>query len=196
MRNRIVALALVVFIPLSVAHAQRGGRGAGGGGGGVQRGGAQRGGGRGGRGNEAARFPSASELKRYNPADLLVSEKKKLSLSEMQIASLTTLKQTITDRNAAFLAHYDTLEKAYKPDPVPPPYGRDKDELNQAKVLRAMIDTLQVRRILDVADAIAVVTDDNARHLAAQFLMKQETEFRSRLPQPPPRDYLAPPGGR
>lgn len=145
---------------------------------------------------EAARFPSASELRRFNPAALLVDEKKKLALSDAQITLLTILKQTIVDRNAAFMAHYDSLERAYKPDPVPPPYGRDKDELNQAKHLRALIDSLQVRRLLDVADAIAVVTDDNARLVAAQFLMKQEAEFRAKLPQPPPRDYLAPPGGR
>ena len=194
MRHRLVALALLLLVPLSVTHAQRGGRGGGGGGGASGRGGGR--GGAMGRGNEAARFPKASDLKRFNPAELLASEKKKLTLSDMQVASLTTLKQTINDRNAAFLAHFDTLEQAYKPDPVPPPYGRDKDELNQAKVLRAMIDTLQVRRLLDVADAIAVVTDDNARLLAAQFLMKQEADFRSRLPLPPARDYLAPPEGR
>ena len=190
MRHRVAALALVVLIPFAAVHAQRGGGNRGGG----MPGG--RGGGMGGRNLDAARFPNASQLRRFNPAELLAGEKKKLLLSDVQVASLNTLKQTITDRNAAFLARYDSLVKAYKPDPVPSPYGRDKEELNQAKVLRAMLDTLQVRRLLDVADAMSVVTDENARQIAAQFLVKQEAEFRSVLPQPPARDYLAPPGGR
>lgn len=186
MRYRTVALALILLAPISVSHAQRGGRGSGGGGRGQMMG----------RGNEAAQFPSASQLRRYNPADLLAGERKKLMLSDVQVASMNTLKQTITNRNAEFLARYDTLQHAYKPDPVPPPYGRDKAELNQAKVLRAMIDTVQVRRLLDIVDAMSVVTDDNARPIAAQLIMKQETDFRSLLPAPPPRDYLALPGGR
>jgi len=188
MRHRTVALALalVLVVPPSVSQAQRG-RGMNG---------------SGGRGEmmsrslDAARFPSASQLRRFNPAELLAGDKKKLMLSDLQVASLSTLKQTINDRNAEFLARYDTLEKAYKPDPVPPPYGRDKAELNQAKVLRAMLDTVQVRRLLDIADAMSVVTDDKSRLLAAQLLMKQEADFRTLLPAPPARDYLAPPGGR
>lgn len=187
MRHRTVALALALLVPCSVIHAQRGGRGMSGSGGRGEMGG---------RNLDAARFPSASQLRRFNPAELLAGDKKKLMLSDIQVASLTTLKQTITDRNAEFLARYDTLERAYKPDPVPPPYGRDKAELAQAKVLRAMLDTVQVRRLLDMADAMAVITSDNSRLQAAELLMKQEADFRTLLPAPPPRDYLAPPGGR
>lgn len=185
----IFALALVAM-PLSLAHAQRGGGGGGGGmgggmGGAGGGGGMGRGGGMGGRGGmemPQLRFPSANDLKKFNPADLLVDKKKDLKLSENQVATLTTLRDAITARNAAFLAQYDSAQRKYKPDALPGPYGLDDETKKQIKDLRTFIDSLNVRRLVDVTEALAVVTDEAPRHAAAILLVKQEDEYRAKLP--------------
>ena len=58
-----------------------------------------------------------------------------------------------------------------------------------------MLDTLAVRRLIDVAESLSLVTDEAAREKAAEFLVKQEQEYRAKLPGMGPRDYLAPRGG-
>ena len=60
--------------------------------------------------------PTDADLKKFNPAELLANKKKDLKLADPQVTTLTALKQTINDRNAPFMAHYDSLQRAFKPD--------------------------------------------------------------------------------
>ena len=182
MRIRLGHLAVLLAIPLTIAGAQR--RGGGGGGGGGLGGGRR---GRGGYGGAAqpVRFPTASDLNKYNPASLLIDKKKSLTLSEAQVATLNSLRDSITSRNGDLMSHYDSVQRAYKPPTTPSREAPDRESMDQATHLRALIDSLQVRRLLDVSDALAVVTDAKARQQAAELLMKQEQDYHTKLPPPP-----------
>ena len=84
-----------------------GGRGGGMGGG--------RGGGGMGRTVEAPPNPSAKDVEKQDPVQLLLDKHKKLKLDKDQITALHTLDATLRSQNAPYYHRVDSLHDAFKP---------------------------------------------------------------------------------
>ena len=204
MRHGIWMCALLALATGS-AEAQRGG--AGGMGGGSRGGMGGMGGGRGGMmpGGGARepklKFPSAKTVEKYNPAALLLDKRKKLSLTDAQVAQLKDLRQRIFERNAPVLAQYDSLQKTFRPprmterrkaapggapDTASDPAADSTRRLAmlQMRQLRALGDSLLARRRTDVRDVTGVLSDDTQRIRANDFLVEQDADFSDEFPAP------------
>ncbi len=193
-----VLAAPVVVAPVSSASAQIGGIG---GMGGMGRGGmggmGRRGGGggmRGGRGGamaDAMKFPSASDLQKFNPAQLLVDKRKDLKLTDVQVDSLDALRTRIFERNGDLMARYDSLQREYRPPTFDGSRNREQQgpdsamraAFAQAQQLRGLADSLVARRAIDVADALAAMQSEDQRHRAAELLQKQDNDMLDKLPR-------------
>jgi hypothetical protein len=189
-------MAFLAFIlPISVASvatAQIGGMGGIGRGGmggmGGRRGGGMRGG-RAGNMDEAMKFPPASELQKFNPAQFLMDKRKDLKLTDLQMDTLKALRQRIFERNGDLMARYDSIQRDY----TPPRFDGSRDRqgsdstiqvaLRKARDLRELADSLIARRAIDVSDVLAVMQDDDQRHKAAGLLQKQDVEMLDKLPR-------------
>lgn len=200
----VVAAVLVVAQAAGAQFPGGGGGGMGGMGGGM---GGRRGGGMGGmgggreggmgRGGGSAanmKFPAAKELEKYNPAALLLDKHKKLSLADSQQSRLKEIREQIFERNAPLLIRYDSLQKDFKPARMDAQSaeggngGADSTRrvaARQMRELRLLVDSLQDRRRADVQQALGVLTDDEQRKKAAEFLDKQDIEFTKEFPAPP-----------
>ena len=186
-----VILALLVLPSLAVAQ-RGGGMGGIGGMGGRGGGGGMGGGRRGNAGNmdrEPAKFPAATELQKFNPAELLLDKRKKLSLSDAQVTELTKVRQSIYDRSAPVLAGYDSVQRAYKPTKHDPREAQSawtdslaKLEGAQLRFLRAKIDTLTNWRREDVTLSLDLIVEEKQKLAAAGLIDKQEEEFLKALP--------------
>lgn len=179
-----VALSLIVS---ASAGAQRGMGGMGGMG--------RRGGNRGGRMGAAdaeVNYPSAGDLQKFNPAQLMIDKHKKLSLADSQVSALTALRTKIYGRNADVLARYDSVRKDFHP---PKPKDRSRTgstpetdsvrvaSLNQMRTLQQMLDTLATRRTTDVGDVLAYLTDEAQHKTAVELLNDQDRDFTDKLPR-------------
>ena len=178
---RILKLAALVLIAApTVLLAQRGMGGMGGGG--------RRNGGMGGNngGNRSApKFPVAKDLEKLNPAALLVDKRKKLSLTDSQVAPLKTLELRIYERNGALLSQYDSVRKDYRaPSGQAVTAADDKaqaDAIAQMRMMRSILDQLIDRRRTDVQEALSLMPEEQKRK-AAEFLDKQDKEFLEQIP--------------
>ena len=178
---RILKLAALVLIAApTVLLAQRGMGGMGGGG--------RRNGGMGGNngGNRSApKFPVAKDLEKLNPAALLVDKRKKLSLTDSQVAPLKTLELKIYERNGALLAQYDSVRKDYRPPSGQATTAADDkaqaDAIAQMRMMRSILDQLIDRRRADVQEALSLVPEEQKKK-AAEFLDKQDKEFLEQIP--------------
>lgn len=179
-----IVVVLLAATP-ALATAQRGMGGMGGG-----RGGRRNGGDQSARREEPVKFPSAGELQRYNPAGLLVDNKKRLSLSDSQVAGLTALRGRIYSRNADLLARYDSARNDYRP-----PNTRDRDtsaaqdSVRRAamagdRLLRSLLDSLRERRNTDVRETLDFVPDAKQHKPAVDLLNHQDADFLDQMPRP------------
>jgi hypothetical protein len=173
--RRLVILAVVLAPAVLAAQ----GRGMGGMGG-------RRGGSRGGMGSGGSRaapkFPVAKDLEKLNPAALLIDKRKKLSLSDSQVASLKTLELKIYERNGDLMAQYDSVRKEYRPAS-----GASADDKGQAeaiaqvKLMSSILDQLVERRHADVQESLALVPEEHKK-TAAELLDKQDKDFLELIP--------------
>lgn len=192
MRTGALLLALALSLPLSTSCAQRGGIGGRIGGMG-RRGGAGRAGGDGAP-VEALNFPSAAELQRYNPAQLLLDRREDLVLTADQTVPLTNLKPKIDQRNADLYARYDSVQKTYHAPTLDrsrlqnrgsgrqQPDSATADGLAKMRRMRLLLDTLETRRILDVSESVAIMSGDLQKQRASEFIAQQEKDLRAKLP--------------
>jgi hypothetical protein len=163
----------------------------------AQRGGGGRGGG--GRGedkyaptNDLPKYPAAAELQKYNPVVYLIDGRKKLSLTDSQVAVLRPLQAKIYERNADFLATYDSVQKIYKPENANDASNLKADStrtrsLGQTRLMNAMLDSLMSRRQTDDLDALALIADEKQKKQAAEMLDKRDAEFAKLMPSGAPR---------
>jgi hypothetical protein len=176
------ALFLIVALP-SLALAQGGGRG-----------------GRGGDGkadkyaptNDLPKYPAAAELQKYNPVVYLVDQRKKLSLSDSQVAALRPLQGHIYERNADLLARYDSVQRIYKPENANDASSLKADSvrtrsIQQTLLMNNVLDSLMARRQNDDLDALALIADDKQKKKAADLLDKQDADFAKLMPAGAPR---------
>lgn len=196
MRMLIVASLALTLILAGSAGAQRGGGGMGGmgrGGGGGGMGGGRRGGGGMNR-DEEVKFPSASDLQKFNPAALMVDKRKKVSLDDGQVTALTAIRARIYERNSGVLARYDSIRKDYRPakpqdqsrtGSTPETDSARVASLNQMRTLSGLLDSLSARRTADVKEVLDFLTEEKQHRAAVDLLNEQDRDFSDKLPRLP-----------
>jgi hypothetical protein len=142
--------------------------------------------------NDLPKYPAAVELQKFNPAVFLIDQRKKLALSDSQVAVLHGLQSRIYERNADFLARYDSVQRIYKPENANDASSLKADSvrmrsLQQTLVMNAALDSLMTRRQDDDLDALALIADDKQKKKAAELLDKRDAEFAKLLPAGAPR---------
>jgi len=107
-----VLLLVVAGTAASAQHQGGGGGGMGGRGGGM---GGSHGGGGMGRTFEAPPNPSAKDVEKQDPVQLLLDNHKKLKLDKSQIAALHDLDASLRSENGPYYQRVDSLHNAFKP---------------------------------------------------------------------------------
>jgi hypothetical protein len=150
------------------------------------------------------KFPAAKTLEKYNPAALMVDKRKKLSLADSQVALFNGMRSRIFERNALLLAHYDSLQRDFRPPRMaarnagandPAADSTRRAAMFQMRQLRQLVDSLEDRRRTDVRDVLSALNDETQRKKAADFLDKQDVEFSKEFPAPPLQRREGDPGG-
>jgi hypothetical protein len=196
--TKCIILASVLATPL-FAQGGMGGYGGGQGrrpgGGGEGRMGGQRGG--------LPKFATAKELEKFNAADALLQDQRKLKLTEAQTAQLTAMRASLYEKNADLLARYDSVRRNYKPpaaltdsrgpaDEGSMPSQEEMAQLRDQMLLMMSIgEQLMQRRPEQVAACLTLV-DDSQRERATKVLDDQTGELRKQVPERPTRDGRPP----
>ena len=137
--------------------------------------------------NDLPKYPAAVELQKYNPVALLIDQRKKVALTDSQVAVLRPLQTKIYERNGDLLARYDSVQRIYNPLNANDASSLKNDStrtrsLQQTLVMNAVFDTLMTRRQADDGDALALITDDKQKKKAADLLDKQDASFAKLMP--------------
>ncbi len=183
------ALLLLSLLPLPLfAQGMGMGRGMGGGpgaGAGFQR-------------NVLPKFATAKELEKFNAAEALLQDTRKLKLSEPQVAQLTTMRAQLYEQNASLLVRYDSVRRNYRPpaaltgqgngaNGVPPTQEEMVLLGDQMRAMMEIGDLLMAQRQTQVTAALALM-DDSQRDRARKVLDDQTNDVRKAVPPLPPRD--------
>jgi hypothetical protein len=182
-----VALALMAMVP-TLATAQKGGKSSGGGdeggGGGAPRGGA------------SFKAPTRGDLEDMNPASFLIDKKKKLQLTDEQVAAVKVVEEQIKERYKVSLAAYDSLRRGSRSVSASVGSSRSKQKFatdapspaEQASMQVAMRGIQQAlmgirnQRTADVDAALAAITDPAVKAKAIALLKDQEEDFMRLMP--------------
>lgn len=143
------------------------------------------------------KFATAKELERFNAADAVLNESRKLKLTEAQVAQFTALRATMFEQNARLLVRYDSVRRDFKVpkalDGTPsgasaePPSREEMMALSdQMKVMMDVADELVARRPEQVAACLALL-DDSQKGRAADVLKDQSGDLRKQVPERPRR---------
>ena len=188
--RQMILLASLLPLPL-LAQGGFGGPGRRPGGGGDGRIGGQRGG--------IPKFATAKELEKFNAADALLQDQRKLRLTEAQTAQLTTLRASLYEKNADLLVRYDSVRRNYRPPASLTDARGPADEgslpgpeemallRDQMLLMMSVGEQLIQRRPEQVAACLALV-DDSQRERATKVLDDQTGELRKQIPERPTRD--------
>jgi hypothetical protein len=61
------------------------------------------------------KFATAKDLEKFNAADAVLNDQRRLKLTEAQVAQLTSLRATLYEKNADILVRYDSVRRNFKP---------------------------------------------------------------------------------
>lgn len=190
----LVFIALTATLPVT-AHAQRGG-------GGVSRATAKP--------NldtpalPSLRAPATDDVEELNPAWKMLDKRKKLALTDSQVAQLKALQQRIADRNKPLLATYDSVRRDFHPPAARSMRGLTDAEQAamqpsdielakprmQLRVMNNIIGLIAKERPRDVEATLAIFTDEAQKKKAMDFIKDQDDDLARMLPS-----RGAPPGG-
>lgn len=143
------------------------------------------------------KFATAKELERFNAADALLTESRKLKLTDEQVTQLTTLRAPLFEQNARLLVRYDSVRRNFivpkALDGTPssasaaPPSREEMMALSdQMKVMMDVADELVARRPEQVTACLALL-DDSQKGRATDLLKDQGGELRKQVPERPKR---------
>lgn len=138
--------------------------------------------------NDLPTYPSAVELQKFNPVALLIDQRKKVALTDSQVAVLRPLLLKIYERNGDLMARYDSVQRIYNPLNANDASSLKGDStrtraLQQTIVMNAVFDTLMTRRQSDDGDALALIPDEKQKKKAAELLDKQDENFAKLFPE-------------
>ena len=149
--------------------------------------------------NDMPKYPGAAEVQKYNPVVLLIDKRKKLSLTDSQVAVLRGLQGKIYERNADLVGTYDSVQKIYKPENANDASSLAADSahtraLVQTRLMNSILDSLMQRRQADDLEALSLITDEKQKKQAAEMLDKQDADFAKLMPAGAPRSVRRRPG--
>lgn len=144
--------------------------------------------------NTIPKFATAKELEKFNAADALLTDRRRLQLTDAQVEQLSSLRAKLFESNADLLVRYDAIRRDFK---VPaalesnasasaqPPTREEMSLLGERMRAMAMIaDELMARRPEQVAACLELV-DDTQRGRATDLLKDQTSELRKQVPELP-----------
>lgn len=166
-------------------------------------GGGRRGGGMGGgqgMGRRAAigKIATAKELERFNAADALLNDHKKLKLTDPQVEQLTSLRASLFEKNADLLVRYDSVRRNFNPpksltdasgpsDATAMPSQEEMEKLREQMMAMSAIGDQLLQRRADNMDACLALMDDTQKDRARKVLDDQTDDMKKVLPQLPSR---------
>jgi hypothetical protein len=148
------------------------------------------GGGERGRGAEMV-LPESGDFKKLSPAGLMIDNRKKLSLADSQVSTLTVMRDRARDGNAPILSHYDSVRKEVREVLNNRRNRRQQQEADSTqgegmqalRTMRFLLDTLSTRREQDVREVLEYFKDEKQHKEAARLLNDQDLTFQERLPR-------------
>jgi len=176
----------MALIP-SLATAQKGGKSSGGDEGGG--GGAPRGGG-------SFKAPTRGDLEDMNPASFLIDKKKKLQLTDEQVAAVKVVDEQIKERYKVSLATYDSLRRGSRSvsasvsssrskqkfaTDAPSPAEQESMQLAMRGIQQALMG-IRNQRTADVDATLAAITDPAVKAKALALLKDQNEDFLRLMP--------------
>lgn len=191
---------LVVATLLPVGLTAQGGYGGYGGPGGRRGGGVQQ---TGSRNGGIPKFATAKELEKFNAADALLTDQRKLKLSDSQVTQLTSLRASLYEKNADLLVRYDSVRRNFKPpaaltdtrgpvDEASMPGQQEMIQLRDQMLLMMTIGEQLIERRPEQVTACLALVDEAQRERATKVLEDQTNELRKQIPERPSRDGRAP----
>lgn len=140
------------------------------------------------------KFATAKELERFNAADALLNERRKLKLTDEQVAQLTTLRATLFERNSDLLVRYDSVRRNFRvpkaleanaPPSTEPPTPQELQTLReQMLAMMDIADSLMARRPEQTASVLALVSEEQKKD-AEKELKNQSEDLRKQVPERP-----------
>lgn len=177
-RRFLASLALLVLIPtLATAQRSRGGSSGG-----------DAGSGGGGGGGRSFKMPSRGDLEDMNPASFLLDKKKKLGLTDEQVAAIKVVEGQIKERYKVNLAVYDSLRRNARPIDTKIKGASGTSAGEQAEMQKAMqglqlaLMTVRNQRTADIDATLAVITDPATKAKAVELIKDQEQDFARLMP--------------
>jgi len=150
------------------------------------------------------RAPSTGDVEELNPAWKMLDKRKKLALTDSQVAQLKAIQQRIADRDKPLLATYDSVRRDFHPPAARSLRGLSDAEQSalqpsdielaksrtQLRVLNNIIGMIARERPQDVEATLAIFTDEAQKKKAKDFIKDQDDDLARMLPS-----RGAPPGG-
>ncbi len=147
------------------------------------------------------KFATAKELERFNAADAVLNDRKKLKLTDPQVEQLTTLRATLFEKNADLLVRYDSVRRNFNPpkaltEPNGPsdasamPSQEEMGKLRDQMLAMSAVGEQLLQRRADNMEACLALVDETQKERARRVLDDQTDDMKKVLPQ------LAARGGR
>jgi hypothetical protein len=142
--------------------------------------------------NDLPKYPAAAELQKYNPAVMLIDQRKKMPLNDSTVNILHPLVLKIYERNGDLMARYDSVQRIYKPENANDASNLKADSvrtrsIQQTIIMNAVLDSLMTRRQTDDLEALGLIADDKQKKKAADLLDKQDADFAKLMPAGAPK---------
>lgn len=144
------------------------------------------------------KFATAKELERYNAAEALFNETRKLKLTEAQMTSLGTLRANFYEQNARVLIRYDSVRRNFRVPPAldatkqnaassaPPPTQEEMQVLSeQMRAMMTIADELMANRPAQIILCLNAL-DEGQRDQARKVMDDQTKDLRKQVPPLPP----------
>lgn len=152
----------------------------------------------------ALRAPSLRDVEELNPAWKLLDKRRKLALTDSEVAQLKVIEQRIADRDKPLLVTYDSVRRDFHPPAAHAMSGLSDAEKAamqpsdvelakprmQLRVMHNIIGLIAKERPHDVDATLAIVTDGAQKKKAMDYLKDQDDDLARLLPP-----LGAPPGG-
>lgn len=144
------------------------------------------------------KFATAKELERFNAAEAVLNERRKLKLTDQQVEQLTTLRATLYEKNADLLVRYDSVRRNFNPpksltdgsgasgaSAMPSP--EEMEKLREQMIAMSAIAGQLLQRRPDNMDACLALVDDTQKDRARRVLDDQTDDMKKAVPQMPSR---------
>jgi hypothetical protein len=145
------------------------------------------------------KFATAKELERFNAAEAVLNDRKKLKLTDQQVEQLTALRATLYEKNADLLVRYDSVRRNFNPpkaltdargpvDEGSMPSQEELAKLREQMLAMSAIGEQMMQRRPDNMDACLALVDETQKDRARKVLDDQTDDMKKALPLLQSRD--------